>query len=232
MLELIKVHDSDLSTDIKEDIKDQCVKLLNDEWPRSELLRLRTLNASKDYFPMSLALVKKPENIVIGHVKLSEIPSKLDAIWIESVVIHPDLRGKGVGKHLMFKTEEFCRRNGYKLAYLCTIDRQIFYSRCGYKFCKPVTASSGTVGIRHGKNHLEILLERNDKNLDEDLVAPPNSELGQICAQVFQAKPEVPQQDPIIKLPLKPLKINGIKSVNSGVCCKAGVHKDFMKKWL
>ena len=128
MLELIKVHE-DLPSDIKDSIKDQCVKILNDEWPRSEHLRWRTLNQSKDYFPMCLALVKKPENVVLGHVKLSEIPSKLEAVWIESVVIHPDLRGFGLGKHLMLKTEEFCRKLGYKIGYLCTIDRQVFYSR-------------------------------------------------------------------------------------------------------
>ena len=128
MIELVKVHE-DLPSDIKDSIKDQCVKILNDEWPRSEHLRYRTLNASKDYFPMCLALVKKPENVVLGHVKLSEIPSKVNAVWVESVVLHPDLRGLGIGKHLMLKTENFCRDLGYKIAYLCTIDRQVFYSR-------------------------------------------------------------------------------------------------------
>ena len=144
MLKLVKVHE-DLPTEIIDDIKDQCVRILNNEWPRNELLRYRTLNSSKEYFPMSLALVKVPEYAVVGHGKLSEIPSNRSAVFIESVVIHPDLRGQGLGKILMLKLEQFCIDKGYKIAYLCTIDMQIFYSRCGYKFCKPVNASSGTV---------------------------------------------------------------------------------------
>ena len=166
MLELVQVHASEIHTDLKADIKDQCIRLLNEEWPRSETLRLRTLNASKESFPMCLALIVQPQNVVIGHVKLSEIPSKSCSIWIESVVIHPDLRGQGVGKYLMLKTEEFCKNRGFNTAYLCTIDKQVFYSRCGYKFCKPVTASSGTVFVRQGmfdgQSHLDYLMNKNN----------------------------------------------------------------------
>merc|ERR1712079_815889 len=97
MLKLVKIHE-DLPTEILDSIKDQCVKILNYEWPRNELLRYRTLNSSKESFPMCIALVKIPENVVIGHVKLSEIPSNRSAVYIESVVIHPDLRGQGIGK--------------------------------------------------------------------------------------------------------------------------------------
>ena len=95
MLKLIKTHE-DLPSEILDSIKDQCVKILNHEWPRNELLRYRTLNSSKEYFPMCLALVKIPENVVIGHVKLSEIPANRSAVYIESVIIHPNLRGQGI----------------------------------------------------------------------------------------------------------------------------------------
>lgn len=231
MIELVKVHD-DLPTALKDDIKDQCVKLLNDEWPRSELLRYRTLNASKDYFPMSLALLVKPDNVVIGHVKLSQIPSQAKAIWIESVVIHPDLRGQGIGKHLMYKTEEFCKQSGYNIAYLCTIDRQVFYSRCGYQFCKPVTASSGTVGVRHERIDLTQVTADN-KVQDQDLLPERTDELGKLCKQVFQGQIRNGHLEPRIQLPLRKLQ-NGLGRASKNCCAnsKFGVHKDFMKKML
>ena len=65
MMELVPVH-ADLPTDEKNSIKSQCLLILNEEWPRSETLRKRTLDASKETFPMCVALVHKPENIVIG----------------------------------------------------------------------------------------------------------------------------------------------------------------------
>ena len=37
---------------------------------------------------------------------MTRIPSDPLAAWIESVVVHPELRGKGVGKYLMLKTEQ------------------------------------------------------------------------------------------------------------------------------
>ena len=86
----------------------------------------------------------------MGHVRLAKIPSKPNAVWIESVVIHPDLRGRGFGKYLMLICEKFAKDEGFLEAYLCTIDRQIFYSRCGYTFCDPVCAYSGNVKLPSG----------------------------------------------------------------------------------
>ena len=113
----------------------------------------------------------------------------------------------------------------------------IFSHRCGYKFCKPVTASSGTVGIRQGmfdgKSHLDLLLEKDDpkKNLDDDLLPSRNDDLGLLCAKVFIEKPQLPDQEPVIRLPLRALNRDSLKTDKSSIC-KAGIHKDFMKKWL
>ena len=232
MLQLIPIH-ADMSEELKSNFKDQCVAILNEEWPRSETLRYRTLNSSKESFPMCIALVKTPENVVIGHVKLSQIPSAGQAIWIESVVIHPDVRGKGIGKYLMLKTEEFCKAKGFNIAYLCTIDKQVFYSRCGYKFCKPVTASSGTVGIRQGmfdgQSHMDSLMK---KNKDDDLLPKREDELGTLCATVFQANPSL-SQEPCIKLPLRTLPrfVSSVK-IDKSQINPVTIHKDFMKKIL
>ena len=51
----------------------------------------------------------------------------------------------------MLIIEKFAREEkGFTEAYLCTIDRQIFYSRCGYSFCDPVCAYSGNIKLPSG----------------------------------------------------------------------------------
>ena len=238
-IKLIALHDEDIDLSVKENIKQQCMEILNKEWPRSETLRLRSLESSRPGFPMCLALLKqkdcdkKDKVEVIGHVKLSRIPSRPDAVWIESVVIHPDLRGKGIGKYLMLKTEEFCRdQEGFRTAYLCTIDKQIFYSRCGYRFCEPVTASSGKVMngnlfFRGGGGHLET-------EKKEEVFECSDKELGRICDLHFQI-PSLPDSDPEIPTPLRKLKLSEVKKsipIGNAEINRITVHKDFMKKDL
>ena len=63
-MELIAVHSA--PSECKDDIKTQCCEILNDEWPRSETLRLRSLNSSRDDLPLCLALVQWFENASSG----------------------------------------------------------------------------------------------------------------------------------------------------------------------
>ena len=55
-MELVPIHAA--PHEHKVDIKTQCCQILNDEWPRSETLRLRSLDSSRDDLPMCLALVQ------------------------------------------------------------------------------------------------------------------------------------------------------------------------------
>ncbi|XP_021917136.1 N-acetyltransferase 6 isoform X2 [Zootermopsis nevadensis] len=87
---------------------DKCCDLINMEWPRSKTIRLRTLKMSCDNFPTCLVLVQSHE--VIGHSKITPIPSLPLGCFIESVLIHPKHRGKGLGKFLMAKTEDHAKR--------------------------------------------------------------------------------------------------------------------------
>ena len=95
-----------LDTEYRTSIKDQCCKIMNHEWPRSEALRWRMLDSSREDLPMSLALSQWFDTgpCVLGHTRLSRIPSDPNAAWIESFIIHPELRGKG--KVLCFSLSE------------------------------------------------------------------------------------------------------------------------------
>ncbi|KAK8403449.1 hypothetical protein O3P69_000488 [Scylla paramamosain] len=107
---------------------EECMKILNDQWPRSRTMRMRSLSTSCDQFPTSLLLLKTTshgDTEVIGHSRLNTLPREPDAAWIESVVIRQDLRGAGYGRQLMTRTEEYARISGFSTMYLSTHDQQL-----------------------------------------------------------------------------------------------------------
>ncbi|XP_055385004.1 N-alpha-acetyltransferase 80 isoform X2 [Condylostylus longicornis] len=117
-----------------------CCRLINSEWPRSNTARLRSLEASCDTLPVSLILTTDNFRRVIGHCKLSPIQSKRNACFVESVVIDVSCRGQGLGKLLMKCTEDYCRAVlGLEIVYLSTTDQEGFYERIGYQYCRPIS---------------------------------------------------------------------------------------------
>lgn len=116
----------------------ECCKLINSEWQRSEVARLRSLECSSDTLPTCLILLRNTQ--VIGHCKLSVIPSIPNGCFIESVVIEKELRGQGYGTYLMDKAEEYCREFlNLETIYLSTKGQEIFYMKLGYSICEPVS---------------------------------------------------------------------------------------------
>ena len=69
--------------------------------------RKRSIEGSCENFPMSLILltVTKNKPKVVGHCKISKLPFSKTKVFIQTVVIHPSLRGKGLGKFLMNEIE-------------------------------------------------------------------------------------------------------------------------------
>lgn len=119
-----------------------CCRLLNEEWKRSETARLRSLECSSDKLPTSLILLAN--KTLIGHCKLSPIPSITDACFVESVVIDRSLRGKGYGSYLMTKAEDYCKHClGLNAIYLATKGQEGFYKKLGYNVCAPVSIYGG-----------------------------------------------------------------------------------------
>ena len=147
-------------------------------------LRERSLTMSCDELPTCLGLVRYNEksNEAIGHARIAFLPNIDRAVWIESVVIHHDLRGKGYGRILMTRTENYAKSLGFTSAYLSTHDQQVFYGKLGYEFCKPVTTLGGVINKsfipkkfiiqNHINNNTEELskLNLNDKKCDKENV--------------------------------------------------------------
>lgn len=117
----------------------ECVDLINDEWPRSETARIMSLQASCDNLPTSLIILNENKEVV-GHCKLTAIPSLPNSCFIETVVISKSMRGKRLGTFLMKKVEEYAT-NTLKLnmLHLSTKGQENFYAKLGYEICAPIS---------------------------------------------------------------------------------------------
>lgn len=116
-----------------------CCELINDEWPRSETARMMTLQASRDGLPTNLILVTNSKQL-LGHCKLTPIPSIPESCFVETVVISKAMRGKKLGSYLMNYVEDYCRETlKLKMIHLSTKGQENFYAKLGYEVCAPVS---------------------------------------------------------------------------------------------
>jgi GNAT superfamily N-acetyltransferase len=96
--------------------------------------------------PPAPMLLDFPAEIEARHVWLTELSGQvvgvlvqyetMQGFYIDTVAVHPDLQGTGVGKTLLQFAEQEALRRGYDSIYLCTnikmTENQIFYPRIGY----------------------------------------------------------------------------------------------------
>ncbi|XP_013135480.1 PREDICTED: N-acetyltransferase 6 [Papilio polytes] len=116
-----------------------CCDMINDEWPRSVTARLNSLQGSCDNLPTSLILINNNKTL-LGHCKLSPIPSLSRSCFLETVVIAKAMRGKKLGTFMMKKVEEYCKDIlKLDMIHLSTQGQQDFYSKLGYVVCHPIS---------------------------------------------------------------------------------------------
>lgn len=137
-LELLKLHEHP-------HYLKPCCELINDEWPRSLTARMMSLAISCDKLPTSLILVNDQKSL-LGHAKLTPIPSMPKSCFIETVVILKSMRGKRLGTHLMKEVEKYCK-NVLKLemVHLSTKGQENFYAKLGYEVCAPVSIYGSSI---------------------------------------------------------------------------------------
>ncbi|CAH2312553.1 N-acetyltransferase 6 [Pelobates cultripes] len=130
---------------LRQDLIASCAELLNQTWRRSLGARIHSLERSCDEFPVCLVLIRECGGPVLGHVRLCRVIGLKDSLFVESVVVSEELRGKGYGRKLMEATEHYARRRGFQKMHLTTHDKQYFYSHLGYQLSEPVQ-NMGTLG--------------------------------------------------------------------------------------
>ena len=101
LVEVAAVHELEGSE--RDESIASAVSILNFEWPRSDTIRRRGLESSSKDLPCSLIIFVGGKRKVLGHAKVSKVPALPGELFVESVVVHPGLRGLGLGKLLMLK---------------------------------------------------------------------------------------------------------------------------------
>ncbi|XP_053698913.1 uncharacterized protein LOC128745871 [Sabethes cyaneus] len=123
------------------ELKEQCVRLINFEWPRSRMARFLSLETSTDTLPTSLILSQMINgiNTVLGHAKLTNVPADSNAVFLESVVVDFRYRGRGIGTYLVNEAERYCTKTlNIDNVYLATYGQEVFYAKLGYIFCNAI----------------------------------------------------------------------------------------------
>lgn len=76
---------------------------------------------------------------VLGHLRLVPVPADDKACFIESMVIHQDFRGKGIGSFFLSEAEKFCEQVLHlKSIFLSTYDSGEFYMKIGFQLTSAI----------------------------------------------------------------------------------------------
>lgn len=76
---------------------------------------------------------------VLGHLRLVPVPADNKACFIESMVIHHDFRGKGIGSFFINAAEKFCEQVLHlKSMFLSTYDSGEFYMKIGFQLTSAI----------------------------------------------------------------------------------------------
>lgn len=64
--------------------------------------------------------------------------------WVLGMIVRPDRRGQGVGRHLLAHLEAWAGRHGYRQLWVANEGPAVgFYGRCGWAVCETVARTSG-----------------------------------------------------------------------------------------
>lgn len=101
----------------RQDLTDQCIALINEEWPKSETVRRMSLEKSANNDPpMAFVLMSADKEDLLGYARFLHVFNyNGNAALFDTVVIRKSLRGQGLGKLLMDLLKEEAERRGYKL---------------------------------------------------------------------------------------------------------------------
>lgn len=128
------------------ELRDMCCQLINSEWPRSNVARMRSLDSSRDKLPTNLVLTTDENKTVLAHCKLTPVPSDKTSCFVESVVVAKDQRGRGLGTLIMQHAEKYCEETlKLKQIYLSTIGQEGFYEKLGYCICPPISIYGSSI---------------------------------------------------------------------------------------
>ncbi|XP_072136941.1 uncharacterized protein [Mobula birostris] len=165
------------------ELVEACADLINEEWKRSKASRIHSLLKSSSSFPVCLVLKKIPNDIgntnsenrsqLVGHSRLSRVVGKSSGLFVETVVVAKEFRGKGYGRKLMEATEAYAKNRGFKTLYLTTHDKQDFYSHLGYVLTEPVQNAGSMTTFMNMEFLKKLSLPSVSTPINSHLLLPP-----------------------------------------------------------
>ncbi|MFT7800899.1 N-acetyltransferase 6-like [Arapaima gigas] len=176
------------------DLLEACAELVNTEWPRSLGARIHALQKSCHDFPVCLVLLQRTTEgeRLLGHARLSRVVGQSGSLFVESVVVSQEQRGKGHGRALMEAAERYAKARGFQRLCLTTHDKQHFYSHLGYVLSKPVQNAGAMTSFMP----MEIL-EKFSRVHDPESLASPSSSVRSMSSSAMMAPQVVPLPVPI-----------------------------------
>jgi GNAT superfamily N-acetyltransferase len=101
--------------------------------------------AGRDKLPITW--VASDSSAALGAVGLGEfdIQERRDrSPWILGMIVHPQHRGRGVGRHLLTQLEAWASGQGYERVWVATGGPAVgFYQRCGWQLHETVERITG-----------------------------------------------------------------------------------------
>ncbi|KAI6235735.1 N-acetyltransferase 6 [Aphelenchoides besseyi] len=147
------IHDYQLvALSKRKDLIEECVRLINEEWPKSHSSRLLSVErAANDKPPMAFVLLSTEKEQLIGYGRFLRILNyNGTAALLDTIVIKRELRGRGYGRILMNSLKAEAIGRDYELLIISTEDKQKFYEKCGYKCCKFLNLLTSNIAQSNG----------------------------------------------------------------------------------
>ncbi len=95
-------------------------------------------------------IAKRGERVVgtIGLVDFDELEEFRHLTpWVAAFIVSPDMRGKGIGTHILTLLEEKARSLGIRVLHLWTEDQSAFYRKRGYHLLSATKLGSLDIDI-------------------------------------------------------------------------------------
>lgn len=155
----------------------------------------------------------KPVN-VLGHLRLVPVPADDKACFVESMLIHHDFRGKGIGSFFIREAERFCEQVLHlKSIFLSTYDSGEFYMKIGFQITSAICVyGNGEVNTVTKKIFLKKDLNYVEPEEPEELVEEvydPNKDYNYKQQQLIETD---------VVLSGFPFKMEQVKGLVSKLC--------------
>lgn len=106
---------------------------------------------------------------VLAHLRLVKVPAEAKACFIESMIVHHEFRGKGIGSFVIKQVEKYCEEVlKLKCIFLSTYDSGEFYMKIGFHLTSAICVyGNGEVNTVSKKIYLRKDLNYTEPEVEE-----------------------------------------------------------------